>query len=207
MKTPNIQLLQEKNFPKMKWKNGKGESSQIAIFPPDAQFPENFLWRLSASEIREAGSFSEFQGYDRYIALVEGKSLKLIWSHAQEISQEKILKLGEAVAFSGDVPTLCELPGGPIKDLNFIFKRGEVQVNFEILTFEEKPRSFQLSFKKVFLCVLEGKLIAEVFPNSANYSIGKGSVLQIDLSDVSEECLILLDPKKQKARIAFVGIK
>jgi environmental stress-induced protein Ves len=53
----------------MTWKNGLGETLQVAIYPENVDFhADDFVWRLSVSKIHDHCSFSTFPGYD--IAIV-----------------------------------------------------------------------------------------------------------------------------------------
>jgi environmental stress-induced protein Ves len=127
----------------MKWKNGKGETFEIAKFPEEGPF----LWRLSMAPVLDNGPFSKFPGFDRYLVVVEGKGLKL---------GDKILGEGDLIRFSGDEFTYGELTQGKILDFNLIYNREKVRVNYEIL---EETGSILTKGKISFLFALKGKLI------------------------------------------------
>src|SRR5690242_2263309 len=92
-------LLHPHDYRTMKWKNGKGSTAEIAIFPPEAQFSEDpFFWRLSSARVTEGGPFSDFPGYHRYLTLLKGEGLKL---HFGAEEQEVVLKKGISCEFSG----------------------------------------------------------------------------------------------------------
>jgi environmental stress-induced protein Ves len=95
------------------WKNGGGNTTQIAAFPPDATF-EDFDWRVSLATILEDGAFSEFPGIERTLALVEGHGMTL------EIDGEpKLLSQADPVAaFDGESHVVAKLNRGPSTDLN-----------------------------------------------------------------------------------------
>lgn len=58
------------------WKNGGGETREIAAFPPGAGF-DDFDWRLSIATIAEDGAFSAFPGIDRTLILLSGNGVAL----------------------------------------------------------------------------------------------------------------------------------
>ncbi len=43
----------------MPWKNGGGETAEIAVFPPSADLSE-FGWRISMATVSSDGPFSAF---------------------------------------------------------------------------------------------------------------------------------------------------
>lgn len=138
-------LLSRNNYKIMKWKNGRGETSEIARFPEK----DPFLWRLSMAPVIENGPFSLFPGYDRYLTLVEGKGLKL---------KDKVVHVGEVINFSGDEKISGELIDGKIIDLNLIVMRDQVLVKYEVLKLSNEPYTFTKQGKVVFIFGLSGEL-------------------------------------------------
>ncbi|MEP6831061.1 MAG: HutD family protein [Rhizomicrobium sp.] len=110
-----------KGRPQSAWKNGKGVTSELAIFPRDADL-ETFGWRVSIAEVRESGPFSNFPGIDRLLAVLEG-TLALSIDGAAAVS----LSAGtRSIVFAGDVPCMAEIQdGGGAKDLNVMTRRGQ----------------------------------------------------------------------------------
>ncbi len=154
-------LLNQANYKVMKWKNGRGETSEIARFPET----DPFLWRLSMAPVIENGPWSLFPGYDRYLTLVEGKELKL---------NDKVVYFGEVIKFSGDEKISGELVEGKIIDLNLIVRRNQVQVKYEVIKLSEKPYSFSKQARVVFIFCLSGKL------NISKFTVMEKDTLQID---------------------------
>ncbi len=113
----------------MPWKNGKGETFEIARFPKT----DPYLWRLSMAPVVESGAFSQFSGYDRYLTLVEGEGLKL---------KGQIVHLGEVFKFSGDEAVSGELIEGKILDLNLIIKRDQVHAIYKVYKISTEPFAF-----------------------------------------------------------------
>lgn len=101
------------------WKNGGGSTIEIAIGPPDAGF-DDFDWRVSLATIAEDGAFSQFEGVDRTLALVDGPGMLL------HIDGEPTM-LTEAdpvVAFDGSSEVSAKLNRGPTTDFN-VMSRSE----------------------------------------------------------------------------------
>ncbi|WP_321340201.1 HutD family protein [Breoghania sp.] len=114
-----MQVLKAADHRRMPWKNGKGETAEIAVFPEGAGL-EDFGWRLSMATVSEPGAFSMFSGIDRVLGIVEGEGLQLSIE-----GQETVVTLsGEAAAFPGDAAVTSQLLGGPVVDLNLMTRRG-----------------------------------------------------------------------------------
>jgi environmental stress-induced protein Ves len=95
------------------WKNGGGSTTQIAAFPPDADY-DNFDWRVSLATIAADGAFSEFPGVERTLALVDGHGMTL------EIDGETVLlsKSDPVAVFDGESRVMAKLNRGPSTDFN-----------------------------------------------------------------------------------------
>lgn len=124
-----ISLLKNQNYRSMPWKNGRGFTSEIVIFPAESTLEKNnFSWRLSSAEVTENGPFSSFPGRERYLAIIEGTGLKL-----QFENENKLIDQNSFLQFSGDSKVLSELVHGKIRDLNLIVKKESHQIQFNIL--------------------------------------------------------------------------
>jgi environmental stress-induced protein Ves len=73
-----MKLIRFSEFQTMPWKNGLGSTKEIEIFPAGSQMSDgSFLWRLSSATVAANSSFSQFQGYDRWLTVLSGKGLWL----------------------------------------------------------------------------------------------------------------------------------
>ncbi|MDN4036826.1 HutD family protein [Massilia sp. YIM B02443] len=101
------------------WKNGGGSTIEIAIGPPDAGF-DDFDWRVSLATIAEDGAFSQFEGVDRTLALVDGPGMLL------HIDGEPTMltDADPVVAFDGSSEVSAKLNRGPTTDFN-VMSRSE----------------------------------------------------------------------------------
>lgn len=100
------------------WKNGGGQTAEIAVSPTGAGF-DDFDWRISTAVVAASGPFSEFAGVDRVLAVVEGGAMVLSLG-----GQEHRLDAGSApFAFPGDVPVTARVEGEPLLDFNVMVRR------------------------------------------------------------------------------------
>lgn len=115
-----MKLLRASDHKRMPWKNGKGETVEIAVFPQGATV-ENFDWRISTATVAEDGPFSVFDGIDRTLSVLTGEGITLAVAGNEEID----LRQDTAPhSFAADVVTSARLIGGPITDLNVMTRRG-----------------------------------------------------------------------------------
>jgi environmental stress-induced protein Ves len=108
------------DYRRMPWKNGGGETIEIAVSPPGAAF-DDFHWRISMAHVAKPGPFSLFPEIDRTLAVIEGDGIAL------EIEGRGTVRLGPDAppfSFPGDVHVGAKLLGGAIDDLNVMTRRG-----------------------------------------------------------------------------------
>ena len=202
------ELLTPSQYQKQLWKNGKGSTAEIAISPVGAIFPADpFLWRLSSAELTEACAFSQFQNYSRYLALFKGQSMGL--KFGQEI-QERLLKAGEVMDFSGSDSASCTLPEGPVTDLGLIIDPKKVRADFKIFQFRNKPRSIRTEGSDFLIFTIQGSIIATVYPGEERLTLKTGETLRVSTLDhgVPKEHQILLEPSPGSNRsVALIDLK
>lgn len=104
----------------MPWKNGSGETLELAIAPPGAGL-EDFQWRLSSARVGAAEPFSSFADVDRSLALLTGAGLRLRRGDGR---LEELHAGGAVAAFPGEEAITAELVDGPVGDLNLMTRRG-----------------------------------------------------------------------------------
>jgi environmental stress-induced protein Ves len=115
-----MRILRAADYRRMAWKNGGGETIEIAVSPAGASI-DDFDWRISMAHVAAAGPFSIFAGVDRTLAVLEGAGVALRLAGRGEV------RLGPDAApfaFPGDVPVDAALLGGAIDDLNVMTRRG-----------------------------------------------------------------------------------
>ena len=101
------------------WKNGGGSTTELSIAPPGASL-DKFDWRISLATIAADGPFSQFNGVDRSLALIDGPGVFL------DIDEEGRFALGEdapLIEFAGESHVIATLAGGPSTDFNVMTRR------------------------------------------------------------------------------------
>ena len=119
-------ILAPADYRKMPWKNGGGQTFEIAVDPPGADLA-TFAWRVSVAAIERDGPFSSFPGVDRTLVLLDGSGMRL----SGEGQAVELRAPYEPVTFSGEATLDCSLAEGPTRDFNLMIRRalasGEVR--------------------------------------------------------------------------------
>jgi environmental stress-induced protein Ves len=122
-----MKLLRSSDYKHMPWKNGGGETVEIAVFPPDASV-ETFDWRISMATVASDGPFSIFPGVDRTLSILSGNGMSL-WMDGREAV---LMTLSSPpLAFPADISVEATLVDGPIIDLNVMTRRGRYRHSVE----------------------------------------------------------------------------
>jgi uncharacterized protein len=128
-----MRVLRSVDHKRMPWKNGKGETVEIAVSPPGATV-DNFDWRISMATVAEDGPFSVFDGIDRTLSVLTGAGITLsVAGHAPATLRRKTPPYG----FPADRETQATLVSGPITDLNVMTRRGAFTHSVERMVIED----------------------------------------------------------------------
>jgi environmental stress-induced protein Ves len=114
-----MRVLHAADYRRMIWKNGGGETAEIAVFPEGAGL-DDFGWRVSMATVASDGPFSAFAGVDRTLSVLEGDGIAL------EVEGHEGVRLttgSPPYAFAADAATSARLIGGQIVDLNVMTRR------------------------------------------------------------------------------------
>ena len=114
-----MRILRAADHKRMPWKNGKGETVEVAVFPPGASI-DDFDWRISIATVAENGAFSLFQHVDRTLTLLSGEGIVLSVEGAEDI---ELTPTSVPHAFPADLPSTARLIGGRVTDLNVMTNR------------------------------------------------------------------------------------
>ncbi|EJT06475.1 HutD family protein [Rhizobium sp. CCGE 510] len=114
-----MKILRAGDHKRMPWKNGKGETVEIAVFPPDASV-NDFDWRISMATVAADGPFSIFAGVDRTLAILDGNGMVLDIEGSQPVL---LTSASDPLAFAADIPVDARLENGAITDLNVMTRR------------------------------------------------------------------------------------
>lgn len=112
----NIEIIKKSELSTSKWSGGT--TTQLLIFPPDAEYAKrNFKWRLSSAKVEEEESiFTHLPGISRIIMILKGS---LLLQHEGHHSVE--LNPFEKDCFSGDWTTKSF---GRVTDFNLMMAEG-----------------------------------------------------------------------------------
>lgn len=123
--------LRPENARRFPWKNGRGVTEELALWPPGASFElGDFDVRISTSSVDEPGPFSPFPGFRRVLVVTRGAGMRL--SHGPDAPSADLGRL-RPHSFEGEWPTTAELPYGPVDDFNVIVRRGRMRVEVEVV--------------------------------------------------------------------------
>jgi hypothetical protein len=115
-----MRIIRAADYRRMRWKNGGGETIEIAVSPPDSSL-DDFHWRVSMAHVASAGPFSHFAGVDRSLAVIAGDGIVLRLGGRGEV---RLTRDVPPFAFPGDLPIDAKLVGGAIDDLNVMSRHG-----------------------------------------------------------------------------------
>jgi len=124
-----IKIISPEQFKTTLWKNGKGETTELAI--SDAGTLDDFDWRISMAKVVEDGPFSYFTGYLRNLILIDGNGMDL------QHDQSRVDRLDRRLSFAtfdGGCNTVATLTCGPIIDINVIARANKYEVSVATYT-------------------------------------------------------------------------
>lgn len=181
------------------WKNGRGVTEELALWPDGARFERgDFEWRISRSAVTDPGPFSLFAGFERILVVTEGEGLLL--THGDRAPRAR-LRPFEPYAFSGDWPTLAELPAGAVADFNVLFRRDAVEAEVQVLRLGRRRAREALAASHAFVHVLSGAAIARAADEDEPFELGARDSLwlrapavgeDLEVSGASPDCAIVI---------------
>ena len=149
-----MRVLRAETYRRMPWKNGGGETAEIAVSPEGAGF-DDFDWRISMAQVEAGGPFSLFPGVDRTLSIIDGEGLLLSVEGRIPIG---LTSRSDPLTFPADAATSAALIAGPITDLNVMTRRGRYSHKVEA---HQVDGSMQLDFarKEALLFCKSGSLL------------------------------------------------
>eukprot|EP01037_Dinobryon_pediforme_P015242 gene15242-15388_t len=128
-----MRLLPRQNYRRNRWKNGGGETAEIAISPAGASL-DAFDWRISMATVASSGPFSCFPEIDRTLCVLSPGSLKLDFGQ----NAFTLDAASEPLAFAADVPVIARLTGTAVTDLNVMTRRGRFRHHISKMQIDDK---------------------------------------------------------------------
>jgi environmental stress-induced protein Ves len=187
-----MRILRAENYRRMKWKNGGGETAEIAVSPDSAGL-DDFDWRVSMATVVSDGPFSSFPGVDRTLSILEGEGIVLRVEGRIPIG---LTSRSSPLTFPADVATSAALIAGPITDLNVMTRRGRYRHRLVRHTVEDaKDLSLTGTQALLFCPSLDLRVEADAFdarlnrfdavllehPQTALRILGRGLIFVIEL--------------------------
>lgn len=147
-----LRVLRHASLIATPWKNGGGETRQVACYPSGSSLSD-FAWRLSTATVAQDGDFSIFEGIDRRLYLLEGAGLNLRFSSGKTCRIE-----GEHhIDFRGEDPVHASLISGPVVDFNIMARRRERRAHIEERSVAGAIR-INLPWKEAAIFIRSGQL-------------------------------------------------
>ena len=116
-KLNRLTILPRASFVPQPWKNGGGTTFEAIRLPLKG---DPFLWRVSLAQIASSGPFSDFNGYQRSMVLLQGPGIALEFGNGE---RRVLREAGDWLQFDGGIPVHCALLDGPCMDLNLMVSK------------------------------------------------------------------------------------
>jgi len=166
-------VLRASNYRRMPWKNGGGETVEVAVSPKGAALSD-FDWRVSMATVATDGPFSIFPGIDRTLSIIDGNGLQL----AIDRDDPLLLTQDSApLAFAADVAVTATLAEGPITDLNVMTRRDGLRHRVERVDIDSRVTVQPAAPTWLLLCH-QGALTVEWSGQSVD--LGQGDTLLLE---------------------------
>jgi environmental stress-induced protein Ves len=173
-----LNVIRKEDLAVNQWSGGS--TTQIAIYPQDAQYKDlDFLWRISSARVEvEESKFTSLPGVERILIILEGE-LKLV--HKGHHSKD--MKKYCMDFFSGDWETTSH---GKVTDFNIMTMEG-CSALADIVKMDDSVDELQLvNGTNIFYCS-EGEMEIEI--NRTSLALEKGDTLiaQVPYDDCAAE--------------------
>lgn len=153
-----------------KWKNGRGETREIAV-----DSAEPFRWRVSWATVSASTPFSSFPGYDRVLVVLGGGPVHF----AHDGQPARPVSPGRSYTFRGDAKTVATVYA-EAEDFNVFTRRGFARASVyptEIAAGEEIQ--FPLAGQEHFVFGLEGRIELLEPTTGGSFSLGPRETFRV----------------------------
>jgi len=185
-----MKLLRASDHKRMPWKNGGGETVEIAVSPEGVGLAD-FDWRVSMATVATDGPFSVFPGIDRTLSILDGGGMTLF---IEGRAPERLTQASEPLPFAADAPTSATLIDGTITDLNVMTRRGRFTHSVRRVSVDGNSK---VAFEAGTTLVFCHRGNAEIDGTALN----AGDCLLVSESDVAERSI------SGKAQLFWITIK
>lgn len=179
-----MRLLRASDHKRMPWKNGGGETIEIAVFPPAASV-NDFDWRISMATVASDGPFSIFPGIDRTLSILKGDGILL----EVEGSETTLTPESLPFPFPADAKSAARLASSAVTDLNVMTRRSQFTHHVERMIIADQTIITTDSCTRLIFCA-EGQIETAVDSNKVSLSKHDCALL----TESNSDSLILLGP-------------
>jgi environmental stress-induced protein Ves len=162
------------------WKNGGGSTTEIAVWPPGAQF-DAFDWRISLAAIAADGPFSVFPGIDRTLTLVDGGGVDLALDDGRSVA---LRPDHPTFVFAGELKIDASLAHGATTDFNVMTRRAHWVHRLERVRFSGH-RQVSRNRATTLLFLADGGQV-QCHSHGNQFQLTRGDTLLLDLDDAGE---------------------
>lgn len=181
--------LTDEDLVRMPWRNGRGVSEEVAIWPQDAVHARGEGdWRLARTRFSAGGPFSRFDGFERLLVVTEGDGLVL--DHGVAAPRRR-LRRDETWRFQGEWDTTALLEGGEIADLNVLLKRDVVAGDLEVASLGERRMLLELEPEHTLVHLVAGRLRARLPGEEEAFTLEVGETLWVHAARRGDEAELL----------------
>ncbi|MCY2959234.1 MAG: HutD family protein [Planctomycetota bacterium] len=194
------------------WRNGRGVTEQLAIWPEGSSFERgDFDWRISKARVEESGPFSHFAGFERILLVTEGAGLVLSLGESAPRSRLRPL---EPYRFAGEWPTRADLVAGPVADFNVLTRRGVVSADAQVSRIGARRMWESMGPGHAFVHVLAGSATVrapreeepfELAPAESVWARELGSEEEFEIAGGSPATLVVILRIRAESRAPFTG--
>jgi uncharacterized protein len=126
-----VRVVTRAQWVRSPWKNGRGVTYEIGRgWLGHGAHPDGvYHWRLSVAEITEPADFSAFDGYERFLGVIEGAGIMM--TVPGEAAPRSIPCFG-SVVFDGAHAVRARPMDGPTRDINLMVLRAQARFEAEI---------------------------------------------------------------------------
>ena len=167
-----LRHLPASGFRRMPWKNGGGETIEIAAFPEGAGL-EDFAWRVSMAKVATSGPFSIFLGIDRTLSVLSGEAIQLTFGERATVPLDRT---SAPYSFAADLAVSGEASGMGITDLNVMSRRGVARHHVSRMRIEGTRDITQLGS---CLLVFSPEAAVSICAGAEGLALAKGDAAQI----------------------------
>lgn len=170
----DYQIYGPEHFVKSPWKNGLGHTTELLRQDIDSDV---FAWRLSIARVTQDGPFSNFDGYQRSLILLNGNGITL--EHGDGSRQVLGARLDTA-HFAGKGPTTASLHQGPIEDFNIMTHIGLCSA--QVHTGVETSEFTQATAADLLLIYASTEMLSVRLHGSGPAQVPVGHLLRLEIT-------------------------